>query len=97
MEIGRITIAISVINGEILNIMISTPKVVTAVITSIANLSAVANAARLAVKTLLWFAGTALIAVIIGIVLGVVGAALVLLSRLVDEARALQEELDEIL
>lgn len=25
MEIGRITIAISVINGEILNIMISTP------------------------------------------------------------------------
>ncbi len=31
-----------------------------------------------------------------GIVLGVVGAALVLLSRLVDEARALQEELDEI-
>lgn len=32
-----------------------------------------------------------------GIVLGVVGAALVLLSRLVDEARALQEELDEIL
>lgn len=48
------------------------PLVVTAVITSIANLSAVANAARLAVKTLLWFAGTALIAVIIGIVLGVV-------------------------
>lgn len=32
-----------------------------------------------------------------GIVLGVVGAALVLLSRLVDQARALQDELDEIL
>lgn len=31
-----------------------------------------------------------------GIVLGVVGAALVLLSRLVDEARALQDELDGI-
>ena len=32
-----------------------------------------------------------------GIVLGVVGAALVLLARLVDPARALQAELDEIL
>lgn len=32
-----------------------------------------------------------------GIVLGVVGAALVLLARLVDQARALQDELDEIL
>ncbi len=32
-----------------------------------------------------------------GIVLGVVGAALILLARVVDQARALQEELDEIL
>lgn len=32
-----------------------------------------------------------------GIVLGVAGAALVLLARLVDQARALQAELDEIL
>ena len=32
-----------------------------------------------------------------GIVLGVVGAALVLLARVVDQARALQAELDEIL
>ena len=32
-----------------------------------------------------------------GIVLGVVGAALILLARLVDQARALQAELDEIL
>ncbi|HWS77779.1 MAG TPA: DUF2975 domain-containing protein [Thermomonas sp.] len=32
-----------------------------------------------------------------GIVLGVVGAALVLLARLIDQARALQAELDEIL
>lgn len=32
-----------------------------------------------------------------GIVLGVVGAALVLLARVVDQARALQTELDEIL
>jgi hypothetical protein len=32
-----------------------------------------------------------------GIVLGVVGAALVLMARLVDRARALQAELDDIL
>lgn len=48
------------------------PLVVTAVISSTANLSEVTNAARLAVKTLLWFAGTALIAVVIGILLGVI-------------------------
>lgn len=48
------------------------PLVVTAVIASIANLDQVANAARLAWKTLLWFCITALIAVVIGMVLGVV-------------------------
>ncbi|WP_129662162.1 dicarboxylate/amino acid:cation symporter [Rothia uropygialis] len=48
------------------------PLVVTAVISSIANLSQVTNAARLAWKTILWFAGTALIAVIIGILLGAI-------------------------
>lgn len=47
------------------------PLVVTAVIASIANLDQVTNAARLAVKTLIWFALTALIAVSIGIALGV--------------------------
>ncbi len=48
------------------------PLVVTAVIASIANLRNVTNAARLAAKTLLWFAITAFIAVVIGIVLGLV-------------------------
>ncbi|MCP3426842.1 dicarboxylate/amino acid:cation symporter [Rothia sp. AR01] len=48
------------------------PLIVTAVIASIANLNQVTNAARLAWKTLLWFAITALIAVVIGIGLGVV-------------------------
>ncbi|MDN5631543.1 MULTISPECIES: dicarboxylate/amino acid:cation symporter [Kocuria] len=48
------------------------PLVVTAVISSIANLRDVSNAARLAWKTLMWFAITSLIAVVIGIVLGVV-------------------------
>ncbi len=47
------------------------PLVVTAVIASIANLRDVSNAARLAWKTLVWFAITALIAVLIGMVLGV--------------------------
>jgi len=46
------------------------PLIVTAVIVSIANLKQVSNAARLAVQTLLWFAITALIAVSIGIGLG---------------------------
>ncbi|MGY2065025.1 dicarboxylate/amino acid:cation symporter [Blastococcus sp. SYSU DS0619] len=46
------------------------PLIVTAVIVSIANLKQVSNAARLAAQTLLWFAITALIAVGIGITLG---------------------------
>ncbi|MGY1610187.1 MULTISPECIES: dicarboxylate/amino acid:cation symporter [unclassified Geodermatophilus] len=46
------------------------PLVVTAVIVSIANLKQVSNAARLAGQTLLWFGITALIAVSIGIGLG---------------------------
>ncbi|WP_237189222.1 dicarboxylate/amino acid:cation symporter [Rothia nasimurium] len=48
------------------------PLIFTAVVSSIANLAQVSNAARLATKTLLWFAYTALIAVIIGLVLGLV-------------------------
>lgn len=47
------------------------PLVFTAIVSSIANLRGVANGARLAAKTLMWFAITALIAVSIGIVLGV--------------------------
>ncbi|XKH55109.1 dicarboxylate/amino acid:cation symporter [Citricoccus nitrophenolicus] len=48
------------------------PLVFFAVVASIANLAKVTNAARLAAKTLLWFAITSLIAVIIGIILGAV-------------------------
>ncbi len=48
------------------------PLIFTAVVSSIANLRAVTNAARLAGRTLLWFAITALIAVVIGIGLGLV-------------------------
>lgn len=46
------------------------PLVITAIISSIANLRQVSNAARLAWNTLLWFAITAGIAVCIGITLG---------------------------
>ena len=46
------------------------PLVLTAIIVSIANLRQVSNAARLAGQTLLWFGITALIAVSIGIGLG---------------------------
>lgn len=46
------------------------PLVFTAIVASIANLRELADAARLVWRTLLWFALTALIAVLIGIVLG---------------------------
>nr|WP_193787003.1 dicarboxylate/amino acid:cation symporter [Leucobacter celer] len=48
------------------------PLIFTAIVSSIVGLRRVTNAARLAGQTLLWFAITALIAVTIGIVLGVV-------------------------
>ena len=48
------------------------PLVLTAIIVSIANLRQVTNAARLAVQTLVWFAITALIAVVIGITIGLI-------------------------
>ncbi|WP_284980964.1 dicarboxylate/amino acid:cation symporter [Arthrobacter sp. efr-133-TYG-118] len=48
------------------------PLIFTAVVSSIANLRQVSNAAKLAWNTLLWFAITSLIAVMIGIGLGVI-------------------------
>jgi Na+/H+-dicarboxylate symporter len=48
------------------------PLVFTAVVVAITNLHGLTNAARLAARTLLWFLGTALIAVTIGIVLGLI-------------------------
>src|SRR5690606_7618114 len=55
-----------------------------AIVTSIANLKQVTGAARLAWQTLLWFAATALIAVGIGITLGLI----------VDPARGAQVSAD---
>ena len=48
------------------------PLVFAAIVASIANLRALDNAARLAGQTLLWFAITALIAVVIGIAIGLI-------------------------
>ncbi|WP_378730113.1 dicarboxylate/amino acid:cation symporter [Nocardia brasiliensis] len=48
------------------------PLVFTAVLVSVAGLRHVTNAARLAGRTLLWFMGTALIAVAVGIALGLI-------------------------
>lgn len=48
------------------------PLVVTAVVTSIANLRQVTNAVRLAWQTLLWFAITALASVTVGIIVGLI-------------------------
>jgi Na+/H+-dicarboxylate symporter len=48
------------------------PLVFTAIVASIANLRALDNAARLAGQTLLWFAITALIAVVIGLAIGLI-------------------------
>jgi Na+/H+-dicarboxylate symporter len=47
------------------------PLIFTAVVVSIANLRQVTNAARLAAQTLVWFMITSLLAVTVGIVLGV--------------------------
>lgn len=48
------------------------PLIFLAIVASIGNLRFVANAARLAWRTIYWFALTALIAVVVGIILGVV-------------------------
>ncbi|WP_288287668.1 cation:dicarboxylase symporter family transporter, partial [uncultured Sphingobium sp.] len=48
------------------------PLVFAAIVASIANLRALDNGARLAGQTLLWFAITALIAVIIGLAIGLI-------------------------
>lgn len=48
------------------------PLIFTAIVASVANLRNVANGARLAWRTLLWFAITAAVSVAIGIVLGLV-------------------------
>ncbi|MFC0221675.1 dicarboxylate/amino acid:cation symporter [Nocardioides zeicaulis] len=69
-----LTETLSTIGGTFVTLLraVVPPLVFLAIVASIANLREVTGAARLAWKTLVWFAGTALIAVSIGIVLGLV-------------------------
>lgn len=56
---------------QLLKVMVP-PLVFTAVITSVANLRKVTNAARLAASTLIWFAITAFFSVLVGIGVGLI-------------------------
>jgi len=69
-----LTATLSTIGGSYVSLLKAAvvPLIFTAIVSSISNLRQVSNAARLAGQTILWFAITALIAVSIGIVLGVV-------------------------
>ena len=69
-----LTETLSTVGGTFVTLLraIVPPLVFLAIVASIANLRDVTGAARLAWKTLAWFAVTALIAVAIGIVLGLV-------------------------
>ncbi|WP_306368789.1 dicarboxylate/amino acid:cation symporter [Nocardiopsis sp. CC223A] len=69
-----LAVTLQTIGGTFVSLLktVVPPLIILAVISSIANLRNVTNAARLAWKTLLWFAITALIAVGIGITLGLV-------------------------
>ncbi|MEB4614612.1 dicarboxylate/amino acid:cation symporter [Leucobacter sp. M11] len=68
-----LTATLGVIGGSYVSLLKAAvvPLIFTAIVSSIVNLRRVTNAARLAGQTLLWFALTALIAVLIGIGLGV--------------------------
>lgn len=69
-----LTTTLSTIGSSFITLLraIVPPLIFTAIVASIANLQNVANGARLAWKTIQWFAITALVSVLIGIGLGLV-------------------------
>lgn len=71
-EANWLTTTLATIGGSFVSLLkaVVVPLIFTAIIASIANLRTVSNAARLAGQTLLWFAITAAISVVIGIGLG---------------------------
>ncbi|WP_114558933.1 dicarboxylate/amino acid:cation symporter [Desertihabitans aurantiacus] len=71
-EVDWLTTTLSTVGSTFVSLLrvIVVPLVLTAIIVSIANLREVTNAARLAGQTLLWFAITSLISVVIGITIG---------------------------
>ena len=71
---GWLTNLLSGVGGayvQLLKVMVP-PLIFAAVVTSVANLRKVANAASLAISTLVWFAITAFFSVIVGIVLSLI-------------------------
>lgn len=73
-EANWLQLTLSSLGGSyvsLLKLMIP-PLIFTAVVSSIANLKRLQNAAQLATQTLIWFALTALIAVAIGLALGLI-------------------------
>lgn len=70
-----LTTTVSEVGGVYVSLLTAAvvPLVFTAVVTSIAQLRQVTNAARLAGQTLLWFAITAFIAVLLGLAIGTIG------------------------
>ncbi|MFC4553981.1 dicarboxylate/amino acid:cation symporter [Georgenia faecalis] len=73
-EPNGLALALDTIGSSFVGLLkaIVPPLVFTAIVASIANLRGVANGARLAGQTLLWFAITALVSVAIGIGLGLI-------------------------
>ncbi len=71
-DVGWLTETLDIIGSSFVSLLrtIVVPLVFLAIVVSIARLREVANAARLAVQTLLWFAITAAISVAIGITIG---------------------------
>ncbi|HEX7783557.1 MAG TPA: dicarboxylate/amino acid:cation symporter [Sphingobium sp.] len=71
-DLNGLSVALKTIGGIFVQLLkaIVAPLVFAAIVASIANLRALDNAARLAGRTLLWFAITALIAVVIGLAVG---------------------------
>lgn len=71
-ELSWLTSGLDIVGGlfvQLLKLAVP-PLVFTAIVISVVSLRGVANAARLALRTLLWFGATALIAVSVGIGLG---------------------------
>ncbi|MDO5094311.1 MAG: dicarboxylate/amino acid:cation symporter [Propionibacteriaceae bacterium] len=69
-----LTVTLDEVGGAYVGLLklLVVPLVFTAVISSIARLRQVTNAARLAISTLIWFALTALASVLVGLLVGVI-------------------------
>ena len=71
-DVSWLTFTLETVGGVFVGLLKAAvpPLVFTAIVVSIANLRQVANAARLATQTLVWFMITSLIAVVIGLPIG---------------------------